>query len=70
VSSCPEVAGDAALTVDPGNPEEIADALREIVSDGELSAILRNKGLKRAQDFDFRKTAEETLKVYEEIYGR
>lgn len=69
VSSCPEVAGDAALTADPNNPQDIADAVGRIVSDRDLREGLREKGLRRAADFDFRKTAEETLKVYEEVYG-
>ncbi|MCK5642825.1 MAG: glycosyltransferase family 1 protein, partial [Gammaproteobacteria bacterium] len=68
VSSCPEVAGGAALTVNPGNPDEIADALWKIVSDRGLREGLREKGLRRAEDFDFRKTAQETLRVYEEVY--
>ncbi|MCK5259744.1 MAG: glycosyltransferase family 4 protein, partial [Candidatus Omnitrophica bacterium] len=69
VSSCPEIAGDAALTVDPGNPKDIADAIARIVSDQDLRQALKEKGSKRAREFDFRKTAEETLKVYEEVYG-
>ena len=48
------------MTVDPGNPEEIADAVGRIVSDSGLKEMLREKGLKRAEDFDFRKTAQET----------
>lgn len=69
VSSCPEVAGDAALTVDPNDPEDIADAVNRIVSDRDLRESLREKGLKRAEHFDFRKTAQETLRVYEEVCG-
>ena len=69
VSSCAEVAGGAALTVDPGNPQDIADAVGRIVSDRNLREMLREKGLRRSEDFDFCKTARETLKVYEEVYG-
>ncbi|MCK4882028.1 MAG: glycosyltransferase family 4 protein [Candidatus Omnitrophica bacterium] len=69
ISSCPEIAGDAALSVDPNSPQDIAGAIGRIVSDRDLRETLREKGSKRAEDFDFRKTAEETLKVYEEVYG-
>ncbi|HBR14479.1 MAG TPA: hypothetical protein DD723_02915 [Candidatus Omnitrophica bacterium] len=68
VSSCPEVARDAALIVDPYRPEDIAGAIARIVKDSSLRQTLRQKGFKRAQDFNFRKTAEETLKVYQEVY--
>ncbi len=70
VSSCPEVAGDAALTVDPADPEEIAHGLERIVEDPQLREDLRQKGFKRAEDFSFFKTAKETLAVYEEVYSR
>lgn len=68
VSSCPEIAQDAALKVDPGSPEDIADAIARMIDDSDLRNILRGRGLKRAEDFDFRKTAHETLGVYKEVY--
>ncbi len=68
VSSCPEVAGNAALIIDPNRPQDIADAIGRIIDDHGLSETLCEKGLKRAEDFDFHKTAQETLKVYEEVY--
>jgi glycosyltransferase involved in cell wall biosynthesis len=64
VSSCPEIAGDAALTADPYNPLAIADALSSIVNDAGLSATLRERALKRAAEFSFDKTAAATLDVY------
>jgi len=69
VSSCPEIAGNAALTVDPNNPEDIAGAIDRIIHDHDLKKALKEKGLRRAEDFDFQKTARETLDVYEEVYG-
>jgi len=68
VSSCPEVAKDAALTVDPGNPEEIAQAIVSIIQNPELRRTLREKGFKRAGDFNIRKTAKKTLDVYTQAY--
>ncbi len=68
-SSCAEVAGEAALTVDPYQPKEIADAMAKILEDKDLSNILKQKALKRAEFFSFRKTAEETLQVYRQVAG-
>lgn len=68
VSSCPEIAADAALTVDPAGPEAIAEAIGRVIRDRDFSEALREKGFKRAGDFDFLKTARETLGVYEEVY--
>jgi glycosyltransferase involved in cell wall biosynthesis len=65
VSSCPEVANSAAMTVDPYNPEAIAAAMHELIDDDVLRMDMIQRGFKRAQDFDFLKTARETLKVYQ-----
>ena len=69
VSSCPEVAGDAALQVDPSHPEEIALAIQRILNDPVLKKDLQEKALRRPREFSFRKTAEQTLAVYEEVCG-
>jgi len=66
-SSCSEIAGDAALTVDPSSPDAIAGAVGRILHDRDLQRVLREKGFERASRFDFHTTAEETLKVYEEV---
>jgi glycosyltransferase involved in cell wall biosynthesis len=50
-SSLPEVAGDAALLVDPYNPRAIAEALRRLDSDAGLRAELAARGLKQARQF-------------------
>jgi len=69
VSSCPEIAGDAALTVNPSSPGDIAEAISRIIGDAALKEQFRNKGQRRADNFDFDKTARQTLKVYEEVHG-
>lgn len=69
VSSCPEIASDAALKVDPNSPENIAQAIERILEDSVLRNELRAKGLKRAAQFTFLNTARQTLKVYQEVYG-
>ncbi len=69
VSSCPEVASDAALCVDPYKSEAIASAIEKIMEDKILRQALREKGFKRAGDFTFLKTAQKTLQVYQEVYA-
>jgi len=68
ISSCPEVAGDAAVLIDPKDPSKIAGAIESVVSDPDFRAELISKGYQRAVRFSFRKTAEETLRVYQEAY--
>lgn len=63
VSSLPEVAGDAALLADPRNPEEIAAAMKQIVSDSALRAELIKKGRERAAHFSWEKAARELLSI-------
>jgi glycosyltransferase involved in cell wall biosynthesis len=66
-SSLPEVAGDAALYVDPSNPRDIAEKVLQVVEDSGRREKLIGKGLARAPEFSWRRTAEATLKVYEEV---
>jgi glycosyltransferase involved in cell wall biosynthesis len=67
VSSLPEVAGDAALLVNPYDVEELASAIEKVLSDSELRTKLITKGLERARLFSWEKTARETLAVYQEV---
>ena len=62
-----EVAGEAALLVDPYNVEEIAEAMYRILTDKTLRAALIKKGFKRASQFSWEKTARETLEVYKRV---
>jgi glycosyltransferase involved in cell wall biosynthesis len=55
-SALPEVAGDAALLVDPASVEEISAAMKQIVSDSSLRQQLREKGLARATQFSWANT--------------
>ena len=58
ISSMPEVAGDAAILVDPTNQAEIVAAMRSIHSDTNLTSSLIAKGHKRTTAFDWDRTAE------------
>ena len=67
VSSLPEVAGDAALTVDPRNVPEMALALERLLSDASLRAELRESSVRQAAQFTWAKTAALTLRAYEDV---
>lgn len=64
-TSLPEVAGDAALLVDPFNETAIGDALRSVIENPERRADLRVKGIERAKRFSWQHTARLTLRAYE-----
>ncbi len=66
-SSMPEILGDAALYVNPLDVEGWAEALAEVLSSNRLRRKLSAKGIERAKRFTWRRTAEETLKVYLEL---
>jgi alpha-1,3-rhamnosyl/mannosyltransferase len=63
-SSLPEVAGDAALLIDPLDTEKLAWTVRLALEDERLRQDLREKGLRRAQSFSWPRTAELSLMTY------
>ena len=67
VSSLPEVAGDAAVLVDPTNVKAIADAICHIQSDSDFRQQLIDKGLARVKEFTWERTAEQMAVVYEKL---
>jgi glycosyltransferase involved in cell wall biosynthesis len=68
ISSLPEVAGDAALLVDPYAVEAIARAIVSVITSPNLAAELAAKGCRQASRFSWEKVARETVAVYEEVY--
>ena len=66
VSSLPEVVGDAALTVDPYDVAAIAAATHRILTEPELHAELRAKGLARAKLFSWERAVKDIHRVYED----
>lgn len=64
VSSLPEVAGDAAVLVDPMDSSAIAGAISKVLSDKQYKAVLSQKGIERAKQFTWERCARETLEVY------
>ncbi len=66
-SSVPEVAGDAALLVDPHDTKNLSQAIYAVLTDPALAADLSARGLSRAAAFSWQKTAAETVRVYRNI---
>jgi len=66
-SSLPEVAGDAAILVDPYDVTQIAAAMEQMLTDKNQRDTLRQRGLARSAQFTWKATARKTLKVYEDI---
>jgi glycosyltransferase involved in cell wall biosynthesis len=60
----PEVAGGAALCIDPTNIEQIADAMERVTSETGLAQSLRDRGFERAKRFSWARTAQEMLALY------
>lgn len=69
-SSLPEVVGEAALQVDPLDPEVLADAMNTVLEDQALAAMLRARGFERAKRFSWEGTARKTLQAYHRVAGR
>jgi len=61
-----EVAGEAALVVDPTRPDALAEALDAVLSDSALAARLRAAGPARAAQFTWARTAQATVAAYRE----
>lgn len=63
-TGCGEVAGDAALLVDPRSTDDIAEAMLRIVADQDLCQQLRTRGLERARRFTWKAHADTLLEVF------
>ena len=69
-TSLPEVTGDAALTVDPLDVAALSAAMTRMISDEALANDLTQRGLLRAQTFNWQTCAAATVGVYQEVLGR
>lgn len=77
-SSLPEVVGEAGILVDPNNINSITDAIIKVTSEqatlqqaqGKTSDKLKRLGLERVNEFTWRKTAEKTLELFEQVIGK
>jgi glycosyltransferase involved in cell wall biosynthesis len=62
-----EIAGNAALLVNPESAEEISGAISRILRNQETEEGLKIKGLKRVGEFSWEKTALQTLEAYHSL---
>lgn len=69
VSSLPEVVDDAALLIDPYDPQAIADGMAQILSDEDVRARLIARGRKRASHFSWEASVRRVLAIYREVGG-
>ena len=69
-SSMPEIGGTNAILVNPDSPEEIAEKMLLLEKDDQFYRKQEEYGVKRAQLFSWRLTAEQLLNVYDEVYRR
>ena len=67
-SSMPEIAGNDAILINPESPEEITEKMLRLETDEEYYNTQKEIGLKRAELFSWRKTAEQLLNLYETVY--
>jgi len=66
-ASLPEVAGDAALFIDPYEVDGLASAIDKLVDDSTLRIDLIHKGFERVAQFSWKRAAEETLDVFRKV---
>lgn len=70
ITSIPEVVGDAGILINPYDQKELEDALEFLLNEEEKRNELSSKGLERASLFNWKTTAENTLKVYNALNNK
>jgi glycosyltransferase involved in cell wall biosynthesis len=68
-SALPEVAGDAAILVDPDSTEQITEALARLADNPQLSEALAKLGRARAEAYPWQRAVDTTYSVYRELLG-
>lgn len=66
-TSLPEVTGDAAISVNPLDADEIGFAMKQVLEDPSLTNGLKQRGLIRAREFTWQACTDSTLKVYKRM---
>jgi len=69
VSSLPEIAGDAALLVNPYDEGQIAEAMDKVMRDPEQRRQLIERGREQVKKYSWMETARRTLELYEQVYN-
>lgn len=68
-SSLPEVAGDAAVLIDPSNQSQMVDAIQNIVENRAWAEELKERGLERCKKFSWKSAAKTTCEIFESVYN-
>ena len=69
LSAMPETAGNAAIFVDPLDPEQIAAAIEGLLADKQMQQDFARLGLNRAAGFSWERAAREVLGIYDKVLG-
>jgi glycosyltransferase involved in cell wall biosynthesis len=67
-TAIPEVVGDGARTVSPDDDLRLAEEMLELLTNDESWQTLQQKGFQRVAQFDWRKTAAQTLQAYYKLH--
>lgn len=67
-SSLPEVGGEAALHLDPRQPEAWSEGMDRVLSDPGLAAAMVDAGFEQVQRFSWEKSAQELLDIYDSLF--
>lgn len=67
VSSMPEHVADAGILIPPQDENALTNALQKLINDSTLQEELSSKGPERASQFTWKRTAQETIKVYQSV---
>jgi len=67
ISSLPEIAGDAGILINLRKAEETIEKIKELIKNKKKLKRLSQKSIKRAKEFNWEKTAKETIKVYKKV---
>ncbi len=70
ISSMPEVAGEGAILVDPGDVTQIEGAIKEVLNDEQKRVDLIERGLKNVAKFSWEKCAQNTTNVYKSVLNQ
>lgn len=65
--ACPEIVGTAALLVEPADTAALAQAIQRILTEPALRQRLSTRGLERARDFNWNRSAEQVLHILQEV---
>ncbi|MEP6901090.1 MAG: glycosyltransferase family 1 protein, partial [Actinomycetota bacterium] len=68
--SLPEVLGTVGLFFDPHDSKNMVEVIEQILANDILRGTMKKNGLIRAQQFMWKKAAQDTLKIFAEVVGK